>query len=361
MIELGAEDKQRKPRILIVDDNSTNILVLEKMLKIYGYDDIKTLTDSREVVETYISYSPDILLLDLKMPYLDGFQVLEQLNRVKMDDYIPVIVITAQSDKESRMKALKMGAKDFIVKPFDSAEIMMRIANMLEIRMLHNKVLENNKELEKRVKERTEELQNLQLELIQRLLRAAEFRDNDTGYHINRIGEYSSELGKAAGLNKDECYNLMHASMMHDVGKIAIPDNILLKPGKLDSEEWKIMKQHTVKGAELLSGSFSEILKLAEQIALTHHEKWDGSGYPNGISGEEIPLVGRITAICDVFDALLSKRPYKEPWELDKVIAEIKKGSDNHFDPNLVDLFLKNLDIFINIKNKFESDEINQS
>jgi putative two-component system response regulator len=342
------------PRLLIVDDNYSNVLLLEKMLKIHGYENIKTSTDSREVLNLYKTYRPDLILLDLRMPYLDGFQVMDQLNSVKEDDYLPVIMISAENDKEYRLKALESGAKDFITKPFDHAEVIMRIRNMIQIRMLHNEVKNHNRELEDKVKERTKDLEDLQVELLQRLLRAAEFRDNDTGNHIARIGLYVFELGKLLGFNYEYCNRLLHASMMHDIGKIGIPDSILLKPAKLNSEEWEKMKTHAIKGAALLTESSSEIVQLAEQIALTHHEKWDGSGYPNGLRGEDIPLAGRMTTICDVFDALLSERPYKKPWTLEKVVEEITKGAGSHFDPFLVEVFLKNFSTFLKIKEKYD-------
>lgn len=352
----GIDKKENKliPKILIVDDSYSSSLLLEKMLKKHDYDNIKILTDSREVIDMYREYKPDLLLLDLRMPFLDGLQVMEQLNDIKGEDYLPVIVITADEDKEYRLKALKYGAKDYILKPFDQAEIIMRIRNMLEIRLLHNEVRNNNKILEEKVIERTKKLEDAQIELLQRLLRAAEFRDNDTGDHIARMGLYSYELGKILGFNEEYCKMLRHASMMHDIGKVGIPDNILLKPAKLDEDEWVKMKTHTTKGAEILSNSSSELVQMAEQIALTHHEKYDGSGYPSGLKGEEIPLSGRITAICDVFDALLSKRPYKEAWDVEDVIEEVKKGAGSHFDPVLVDVFLKNINKFISIKEKFE-------
>lgn len=341
---------KKSPTILIIDDNSTNVLLLEKMLGIFGYNNIISSTDSREAIDLYKTYEPDLLLLDLKMPYLDGFQVLEKLNEIKEDDYIPVIIITAQDDKENRIKALKLGAKDFIGKPFDNAEVMMRIRNMLEIRLLQKQVKENNKHLKDRVKDRTRKLEGLQIELIERLLRAAEFRDNDTGNHVSRIGAYAFELGKLTGLSNEFCDMLMYASMMHDIGKIGIPDSILLKTDKLDKEEWETMKTHTDKGAEIMTESSFGVIQLAEEIALYHHERWDGTGYPKGLREDEIPIAGRITAICDVFDALLSDRPYKKAWPLEAVIKEIEKGRGTHFDPYLAQLFLDNIDMFIDIK-----------
>lgn len=340
-------------KLLIVDDNPSNLLLLEKLLKISGYCNIITTNDSREAASLYLAHKPDLLLLDFRMPHLDGFQVLEQLNQIKEDDYLPVVMITAQNDQEHRLKALEMGAKDFIGKPFDHAEVLMRIKNMLEIRLLHNEAREHNRRLEDKVQERTKELQAIQIELIYRLVRAVEFRDYRTSGHIMRMSMYTYELGKAAGLAEKDCKLLLHASTLHDIGKIGIPDEILLKPGRLKREEWEKMKTHTVKGAQILAGSSSEMIKMAEQIALTHHEKWDGSGYPRGLKGEEIPLVGRITAICDVFDALISARPYKEAWPLEEVIAELKKGCGTFFDPALTEVFLKIMPTIIKIKEEY--------
>lgn len=343
-----------QPKIMIVDDIKANVLLLYRMLKTYGYTEIVTTTDSREAISLYNTFQPDLMLLDLQMPYYDGFEVIEQLNANKNDDYLPIIVITAQSDKESRLKALEIGAKDFIGSPFEHTELFVKIRNMLEMRMLHNKIREHNMKLEEKVKERTNDLENLQLELIERLLRASEIRDNDTGYHIKRIGLYAHELARIIGKSDKYCKLIEHASMMHDIGKIGIPDNILLKPDKLNPVEWGIMMTHTVKGAKILSGSKYGLLKMAEEISLTHHEKWNGSGYPNKLKEEEISLAGRITAICDVFDALISERPYKQAWDLQETVDEMKNGRGIHFDPYLIDAFLDNLQIFIEIKEQFK-------
>jgi putative two-component system response regulator len=334
-------DSISRARILIVDDNSVNILLLEKLLKMSGYSNIMSTTDSRETLSLYREHYPDLILMDLRMPYLDGFEVMEQLNAVKEDDFLPIIAITAYNDQEHKLKALTLGAKDFIGKPFDYAEVLMRIKNILEIRLLNNEIKQNNRRLVNKVQERTKELEDLQVELIHRLARAAEFRDSETGNHIVRMSKYTYELGKAYGLPEKDCELMFHASTLHDIGKIGIPDEVLLTPGKLTPDDWEKMKTHTVKGAQILAGSSAEMIKLAEQIALYHHEKWDGSGYPNGLQGEGIPLVGRITAICDVFDALISERPYKKAWEIDEASEEIEKGRGTHFDPSLVDHFMK--------------------
>lgn len=355
MIEKNMAINQKNSRILIVDDMASNLFLLEQLLKISGYQNIVKLTDSREVLQTYLEIKPDLLLMDLKMPHLDGFQILDQLNAIREDDYLSVIMITAQSDKENRLKALQMGAKDFIGKPFDHAEVIMRVTNLLEIRMLHNADRQNNRLLEERVQERTTEIEEIQLELVKKLLIAAEFRDDDTGNHIIRIGKYANEMAKLLGFEKNACHQLSQAAMMHDVGKIGIPDRILLKPAALTFDEMEIMKKHTDKGADILTGSVSKVLQLGEIIALTHHEKWDGTGYPVGLKGEEIPIEGRITAICDVFDALLSERPYKKSWTLASTLDLMTSESGIHFDPDLLQLFIDNIDIFIDIRKNFEN------
>lgn len=341
---------KQNSRILIVDDTPANVFLLEQLLKISGYTHIVTLTDSREVVATYQTFKPDLLLLDLKMPYLDGFDILNQLNALENDDYLSVIVITAQSDKENRLKSLELGARDFIGKPFDHAEVIMRVTNLLEIRLLHNATKQNNRLLEERVAERTREIENIQLELVNKLLIAAEFRDDDTGNHIIRIGQYAAVLGQLAGLSAGHCQRLAPAAMMHDIGKIGIPDGILLKPGPLTGAEMAIMKTHTQKGADILTGSAGAVLQLGEVIALSHHEKWDGSGYPAGLAADAIPLEGRITAICDVFDALLSVRPYKPAWTMVNTLDLMTREAGHHFDPELLRLFLDNVDRFIKIR-----------
>ena len=341
-------------RILIVDDTPANVMLLQKVLQMSGYKNIETLTDSREVIRTYLTYKPDLLLLDLRMPYMDGLEVLEKLNALKNeDDYLPVIIITAQDDKETRQRGYLLGAKDYISKPIDTTEVLMRIRNMLEIRLMHNDLKFYSRQLEEKVAEQTREVSELQLELINRLLLAVEFRDDATGKHILRIGNYARVLGRLIGMKEQECTKLFHASMMHDVGKIGIPDEILLKPGRLTEAEFEKMKTHTVKGAEILVGSASEIVNLAEVIALTHHERWDGGGYPKGLKGEDIPIEGRITALIDVFDALLAKRPYKEAWEMERVLQYIESESGRQFDPYLSRVFLNNIGQFIEIRHEF--------
>lgn len=325
-------------KILIVDDQAPNVMLLEKMLHSEGYCHIATTTDSRQVRELYVQQHFDLIMLDLNMPHLTGFDVMQQLSELEPDSYVPILVLTAQPDMKTKLRALASGARDFLTKPFDRLEVLTRIRNMLEIRLMHNQIRDQNRMLEEKVRERTKELSETRFEIIRRLGRAAEYRDNETGLHIIRMSKYSMLLGQAAGMSAQQCDLLLNASPMHDIGKIGIPDNILLKPGKLDEGEWEIMKTHPAIGAEILSGHSSELMSMASQIALTHHEKWNGSGYPGGLQGEEIPLVGRVVAICDVFDALTTARPYKKAWPVEDAVSHIAKNSGSHFDPALTKL-----------------------
>lgn len=346
-----------KAKILIIDDEQGNISLLEDVLENEGYSDFHSTQDSRKALDMYKEIRPDLVLLDLNMPYLDGFQVMEQLKEIEKNSYAPVLVLTAQSDRNTRLRALAAGARDYIEKPFDITEVNQRISNMLEIRLLHNQVRDQNIILEEKVKIRTSELENTRQEAILRLGRAAEYRDNETGMHVIRMSRLSAKLAQEISLPPEECQLILQASPMHDVGKIGIPDEILLKPAKLNDEEWVIMKKHPEIGAEILSGSHSKVMQMAESIAMTHQERWDGSGYPRQLKGEEIPLAGRIVAICDVFDALTSKRYYKEAFSIEKSMEIIEEGSGKDFEPLLVSAFKKALPKMIRIVQELPDDE----
>ena len=263
----------RKARILIVDDQESNLLLLQKLLQAAGYPNLLTVADPTQVPDLYQAFRPDLILLDLHMPKLDGFEVMALLTAAVRDDYLPILVLTADVTQPTRLRALEMGAKDFLTKPFDQVEVVTRIRNMLEVRLLHNQLKEQNAILEQKVRERTQELVETRLEIIHRLGRAAEYRDKGTGLHILRISHISAALGRAAGLPTERREVIMSASPMHDIGKIGIPDSILLKQGKLDAEEWEVMKTHTTIGAELLAGHDSILMSTAASIALTHHER----------------------------------------------------------------------------------------
>lgn len=347
------EQKIFDARILIVDDNRANVALLEKLLRRGGYSRVDTLTDPREVRAAYEANRYDLILLDIRMPHLDGFQVMAQLRECKGGDYLSILVLTAELTSETKLRSLQEGARDFLSKPFDSVEVLARVRNLLEVRMFHNWLKDENRLLEAQVQQRTQELERTRLEIIRRLGRAAEYRDNETGAHVIRMSKFCALLGAQAGMRPAECELLLNASPMHDIGKIGIPDRILLKPGKLDAEEWAIMQTHAAIGAEMLAGHDSALLQMAEVIALTHHEKWDGSGYPRGLKGEEIPLVGRITAVCDVFDALTSVRPYKQAWSVKDALAELDRLKGSHFEAALVDRFRDILPEVLQIKEQF--------
>ncbi len=325
--------------ILLIDDEPLNIILLEKIFKRAGYQNIYASTDSREAVGLYVKHQIDVLLLDIRMPHLNGFEVLAELKNTVEEDYLPVLVLTAELTSETKIQSLAGGARDFITKPFDKLEVLQRTKNIIEVQLLHKKILQQNKNLELEVQKRTQELEDSRLEVIQRLGLAAEYKDNETGNHVLRMSKFAQLLASAAGFSDEDTETILCAAPMHDIGKIGIPDRVLLKPGKLDKAEWEIMQSHVEIGVQLLSGGHSPLLEMARIIALTHHEKWDGSGYPNGISGLDIPIEGRICAICDVFDALTSMRPYKQAWSVDKAMVLIKNERGKHFDPKLVDNF----------------------
>lgn len=357
MEQLASEQGIKAATILVVDDQPVNVKLLEKVLLAEGYPNVISTTDSREAVNLFQAHNCDLVLLDLNMPHIDGYGVMQELQRIS-EDYPPVLVLTALKDRDSRVRALEGGARDFVSKPFDRVELLSRIRNMLEVRMLNKAMKQQNQRLEEKVYERTRELDETRLEIIRRLGRAAEYRDNETGLHIIRMSQYSQIIGMADGMTESEADMLLNASPMHDIGKIGIPDQILLKPGKLTPEEWKIMKTHSTIGAEILSGHESELMQVAREIALHHHEKWDGSGYPNGQTGDEIPLVGRIVAIADVFDALTTVRPYKKAWKVEDAVDYIAQNRASHFDPRLVDLFMKCLPEILTIRAKYPEPDI---
>lgn len=344
----------KQARILILDDQEINIRLLQKILQNAGYVHVTSITDSRKIEQLYTDNDYDLILLDIRMPHMDGFEVMKKLNTIPKESFVPVLVLSAQNDLETKLSALKLGAKDFLTKPFDQTEVLLRINNLLEVRLMQLHQRLQNKLLDERVKERTRELNETRLEVIRRLGLAAEFRDNETGYHIIRMSKYSQIIAQYFGLGEDQAELILNASPMHDIGKIGIPDHILLKPGRLDKQEWSIMKTHAAIGAEILSGHNSELMLTARTIALNHHEKFDGSGYPNGIAGENIPISARIVALSDVFDALTSERPYKKAWSIEKAVSEIHHCSNSHFDPDLVSAFDESLPAILKVRAQYQ-------
>lgn len=338
-------------KILVVDDSITNLKLLEHMLAGAGYASVSTTTDSRQVYALYEKNRYDAILLDLNMPYMDGFQVMEALKPIETEGYLPILVITAQPDH--KLRALQAGAKDFVSKPLDQVEVLTRLRNMLEIRLLHKNLRDYNERLEQRVLERTMELRDSYRETILTMTRAAEHKDEDTGQHIQRISYYCQETAEQLGTPRNFCDEMFYGSPMHDIGKIGIPDHILLKPGPLAPDEWAIMKTHTLLGARILSQAKSPYMRIGAEIALSHHERWDGSGYPNAIKGEAIPLSARIMNICDVYDALRSRRPYKPAFDHTRAVEIITRGDGRtlpeHFDPQILDVFRQHHEKFRDI------------
>ncbi len=342
-------------RILIVDDQTANVLLLERILAGAGYVSITSTTHPDEVCGLHLLNRYDLILLDLQMPGMDGFQVMDGLRAIEPDGYLPVLVITAQPGH--KLRALQSGAKDFISKPFDRSEVLLRVRNMLEVRLLHRELLNYSELLEQRVQARTADLQENYLETVLALTRAAEHKDEDTGAHLRRISHYSRELAGLLGLDAECRDRIFCASPMHDVGKIGIPDRILGKPGDLTPEDWSIMKTHTLMGAKILGGGKSPYLRMGAEIALNHHERWDGGGYPHGIGGEAIPLVARIVHICDIYDALRSKRPYKPALDHPSVVEIMTHGTGrtqpSHFDPAVFAAFCQHHQRFRDIFEMF--------
>ena len=326
-------------RILLVDDEPVNLKLLRKMLSAEGYTQLVEIRDPREVLPAYQQQRPDLILLDLNMPHMDGYAVMEALKALDDPLMPPILVLTAQHQREYMLRALAGGARDFLSKPFDRHELLMRARNLLEVHLAHCLIHDQKTLLEQKVAERTQELNATRLRVIHRLGRAAEFRDNETGLHVVRMSRYAVVLARSLGWSDAECELLLNASPMHDLGKIGIPDYILLKPGKLTPDEYRIMQDHARIGAALLEGDDSPLFRLAREIAESHHEKWDGSGYPRSLAGEAIPLSGRITALADVFDALTSSRPYKKAWSVDAAVNFVREQSGRHFDPRLVEHF----------------------
>jgi putative two-component system response regulator len=326
----------RQARILIVDDEELNVLLMERYLQHFGYTNFRSVLDSRHVLREYSEYQPDLILLDLMMPHMDGFEVMVQLESVVPHDvYLPILVLTANVAPTARERALVGGAKDFLHKPFEASELLLRMDNLLETHFLQMQ----NHVLEQKVQEPAQEVEHAQIEVLHRLAHAAELRNDDTGQHTHRVAQSAALIASELGLSENEVNRVRQAAPLHDVGKIGVSDLILLKPGKLTLEEFEVIKTHTELGAAILSSGNSNLMKAAETIALTHHERWDGTGYPRALRAGEIPLFGRVVAVADVFDALTHARPYKRPWPAQAALGEIEQQSGKQFDPAVVEVF----------------------
>jgi putative two-component system response regulator len=324
--------QDRRPQLLVVDDEPANLQVLRHILQ----EDYRLLfaKDGAKALELAAREKPELILLDVMMPGMTGYEVCAQLKATPATSTIPVIFVTALADVEDEAQGFAVGAVDYITKPVSPAIVKARVRTHLSL-------------------VRVEELRETRLQIVQRLGLAAEYKDNETGLHVIRMSHYSRVLALAAGFSEAQAEELLNAAPMHDVGKIGIPDAVLRKPGKLDGEEWEVMKQHAQIGADIIGEHPSGLLRMAREIALNHHEKWDGSGYPRGIGGAEIPVEARIIAIADVFDALTSERPYKKAWPVEEAVQLLREQSGRHFDPELVELFLGQLPAILEIKERW--------
>jgi len=366
MSTLSEETDGKMARILVVDDEDLNLRLIEALLRPQGYE-VTLARDGAEALEKVRENPPDLILLDIMMPRMNGFETAGKIRSDPATMLIPIVMVTALQDVEDRVKALEVGADDFLTKPVDRMELRARVRSLLKVKAYNDHMKNYQQELEAQVAQRTEQLRQAfekitraSLETIHRLARAAEYKDEDTGAHILRMSNYSAAIARKMGLDDVTVERILYAAPMHDVGKIGIPDSILLKPGPLGKEEWELMKQHTTIGARILEGSDGDFIRMAEMISLTHHEKWDGNGYPRGLQGEDIPLVARIVAIADVFDALMSKRPYKQPFSLEKSLGIIRESRGSHFDPEAVDAFFSIQDEILVIRGQFKDESVSK-
>lgn len=321
-----------RPLLLLVDDEATNLQVLRHILQ----DDYRLLfaKDGAKALEMAERERPDLILLDVMMPGMTGYEVCQALKAQAHLEAVPVIFVTALADVEDEARGFAVGAVDYITKPVSPPIVRARVRTHLSL-------------------VRMDELRQTRLQIVQRLGMAAEYKDNETGLHVIRMSHFSKILALAAGFSEAAAEELLNAAPMHDIGKIGIPDAVLRKPGKLDEQEWAVMRQHVEIGARIIGEHASGLLRTAQRIALSHHEKWDGTGYPNGLSGEDIPLEGRIVAIADVFDALTSVRPYKAAWSVEDAVGLLRAESGKHFDPQLVELFIQQLPLILEIKERW--------
>ncbi|HUF64572.1 MAG TPA: HD domain-containing phosphohydrolase [Gemmatimonadaceae bacterium] len=332
----------RNARVLVADDEPSNARLLSRILERAGFRHVRATSDARTVLPLYRDMQPDVVLLDLHMPHVDGFGLLVAFrHEVPEGELLPVLVITGDPSADARAQAHRLGARDYIVKPFDAADIVMRVERLLELRAVYRQLRTRNEALEREVRDYEDDLEQAQLEMMRRLADTAEHHDGGAEGHTLRVGDLAAGIGAELGLHAADCERLRQAAPLHDVGKVGLRDAILMKPGRLDPAEFEIAERHTLIGATILAGSRFPLMRLAEEIALTHHERWDGKGYPRGLAGEAIPLSGRIVAAADVFDALTHIRPYKPAWSVSAALEELRLQRGRQFDPDVVDALLR--------------------
>lgn len=367
------------PKIAIIDDQTINIKIIQKYLRLVGYQKFVTTTDAREGVELVLREKPDVVLLDLIMPHVNGLDILGHLRRSPGCDDLPIIVVTAATEEATKLEALQLGATEFLHKPVEAAELQIRVRNMLLVKLHQDNVKQHAHDLEQEVAARTADLVLANREVVRCLATVGEYRDNETGLHTLRVGCYAEIIARRMHLGPGISLRIRDAAALHDIGKVAIPDQILLKPGKLDAAEFDAMKRHcelgrnvcisqpfavglnlshTTLGRAIANTGSSPTMKMAAIIAYTHHERWDGTGYPQGLSGNDIPVEGRITALADVFDALTSRRPYKPAFPLDQALDIVAQARATQFDPDVVDAFFGGLEEVLAIYYQYNPDAV---